>query len=534
MQHHASVIPEVPAAEAAGPLWRTVADAIERLVSDDGHPWRTTHLPTTEQLAQRFGVGRGTVRRALHHLAATGVVRLAFIPVDGRYRSTWVYGTDAGQAAEKSLWQEVADAIERLLSDDGHPWRTTHLPTTEQLAHQFGVSQTTVRQSLHHLAQTGLVRLVLLPVNGRHRRTWVYGTDVGQPAEKALWRTIADAIERLLLEDGHPWRTTHLPTPEQIGQQFGVSPSVVRRALHHLAQTGLVRLVLLPVNGRYRETWISAYHAAITPIRPRRYSQEQLEHTAAALLRFARPFGWTTLPGVAVLAQRLGVSQRRITATLEMLAERHQATRQRAPRRSGDGLAWRLNPRNVTPVADPVPNVRTSTLVLDHMIGRIRAGEFRYRTPDGRVHHPPLPTQQDMALRYGISRWLARKVVIELARRGLYVLEPASHGLRPRLPVDAPVVDLPDHPAGTPAAPRMPPQHTVKPVMVAEDMAARIRAGEFRAGQRLPRTKDEFAAEYGISDKTMGLALDVLVTQGWITYLRPGTGRRKIPVVVRA
>ena len=365
----------------------------------------------------------------------------------------------------------------------------------------------------------------------QHDHASTTAADPGRRTREPLWRQIADAIERTLLEDGHPWRTTHLPTPAQIGEQFGVSDTTVRRALHHLAGTGIVQLVLAPVDGRYRQRWISAYHAEVAPIRPWRYSPERIEHTAAALLRFARPFGWTTLPGVAALANRLGVSYAQIEAALALLAGRHQAVRQLVPRRTGDKLAWRLNPRNDKPVLDPLPDAPVATLVLDHMIGRIRSGEFRYRTPDGRVHHPPLPTQQDMAVRYGISRWLARKIVAELARRGHYVLEPVRNGLTPRLPMDAPVVDLPDHPAGRVAAPRMPPPHTVKPLTVADDMARRILAGEFPAGRRLPRTKDEFAAEYGISDKTMGLALDALLAYGWITYLRPGRGRRKIPVV---
>jgi GntR family transcriptional regulator, phosphonate transport system regulatory protein len=65
----------VPTAETAGvALWRRVADQLERALADGSYPV-DTRLPGEIEIAQRLGVNRHTVRRALAALADRGFVR---------------------------------------------------------------------------------------------------------------------------------------------------------------------------------------------------------------------------------------------------------------------------------------------------------------------------------------------------------------------------------------------------------------------------------------------------------------------------
>src|SRR4029077_21292735 len=62
-------------AESAGvALWRRAADPLERAIVDGRYPV-DTRLPGEIDMAQRLGVNRHTVRRALAALAARGFVR---------------------------------------------------------------------------------------------------------------------------------------------------------------------------------------------------------------------------------------------------------------------------------------------------------------------------------------------------------------------------------------------------------------------------------------------------------------------------
>jgi GntR family transcriptional regulator len=56
---------------------------------------------------------------------------------------------------------------------------------------------------------------------------------------------------------------------------------------------------------------------------------------------------------------------------------------------------------------------------------------------------------------------------------------------------------------------------------IADEIAARIRAGEWKVGERVPTT-DAFAAEYGVSEATAYRALSLLVFVG---LLRGESGR---------
>ena len=65
----------LPSAEIAGvALWRRVADHLERAIADGRYPVDTRLLGEIE-IAQRLGVNRHTVRRAIAALADRGFVR---------------------------------------------------------------------------------------------------------------------------------------------------------------------------------------------------------------------------------------------------------------------------------------------------------------------------------------------------------------------------------------------------------------------------------------------------------------------------
>ena len=56
---------------------------------------------------------------------------------------------------------------------------------------------------------------------------------------------------------------------------------------------------------------------------------------------------------------------------------------------------------------------------------------------------------------------------------------------------------------------------------IADEIAARVRAGEWKPGERVPTT-DEFADEYGVSEATAYRALSLLIYSG---LLRGESGR---------
>jgi GntR family transcriptional regulator len=65
---------------------------------------------------------------------------------------------------------------------------------------------------------------------------------------------------------------------------------------------------------------------------------------------------------------------------------------------------------------------------------------------------------------------------------------------------------------------------------IADDMAKRIRAGEWPVGVRLPTT-EEIATEYGVSEATAYRAASILVDRGLITGT-PGRGRFVVPEAI--
>jgi GntR family transcriptional regulator, phosphonate transport system regulatory protein len=65
---------KAPADAAGVTLWRRVADGLERRIGDGTYP-PNSRLPGELEIADRFGVNRHTVRRAIAALAERGMVR---------------------------------------------------------------------------------------------------------------------------------------------------------------------------------------------------------------------------------------------------------------------------------------------------------------------------------------------------------------------------------------------------------------------------------------------------------------------------
>jgi GntR family phosphonate transport system transcriptional regulator len=110
-------------AEAAGvALWRRVADQIERTIADGSYR-SGTRLPGEVEIAERFGVNRHTVRRALAALAERGLVRAergsgTYVearripyPIRARTRFSEIVGT-SGRAAGGRIIASSAESAE--------------------------------------------------------------------------------------------------------------------------------------------------------------------------------------------------------------------------------------------------------------------------------------------------------------------------------------------------------------------------------------------------------------------------------------
>jgi len=100
-------------AETAGiALWRRVADQLERAIADGSYPV-DTRLPGEIEIAQRLGVNRHTVRRALAALADRAYVetrRLRY-PISSRTRFSEIVGA-AGREPGGRLLASVSEEAE--------------------------------------------------------------------------------------------------------------------------------------------------------------------------------------------------------------------------------------------------------------------------------------------------------------------------------------------------------------------------------------------------------------------------------------
>lgn len=122
--------------DAGVALWRRIADEIERAIADGTHP-EGSRLPGETEIAERFGVNRHTVRRAIAGLAERGLVRAArgsgtFVasrripyPIGARTRFSEIVGTTGYAAGGRMLAGRTEpagrDVASRLRIAEGNP-----------------------------------------------------------------------------------------------------------------------------------------------------------------------------------------------------------------------------------------------------------------------------------------------------------------------------------------------------------------------------------------------------------------------------
>ena len=110
------------AAEPGGvTLWRRVADGLERAIADGTYP-ANGRLPGEVEIADRFGVNRHTVRRAIAALAERGIVRAergsgTYVearripyPIRPRTRFSEIVGTSGREAGGRLIASAIAAA----------------------------------------------------------------------------------------------------------------------------------------------------------------------------------------------------------------------------------------------------------------------------------------------------------------------------------------------------------------------------------------------------------------------------------------
>lgn len=105
----------MPAAEPAGvTLWRRVADGLERGIGNGTYPAQS-RLPGEVEIAERYGVNRHTVRRAIAALAERGLLRAergsgTYVearripyPIKSRTRFSEIVGTSGHEAGGRLI-----------------------------------------------------------------------------------------------------------------------------------------------------------------------------------------------------------------------------------------------------------------------------------------------------------------------------------------------------------------------------------------------------------------------------------------------
>ncbi|GAA1399200.1 hypothetical protein GCM10009613_54460 [Pseudonocardia kongjuensis] len=129
---------------------RKISDEIRRQIrGGDLQPGQ--HLPSELQLAEKYGVSRGTIRSALSILSAEGVVQV----VPGVGRKVAGENPDAEPIA---AYARIARELEgRLLA--GEFSAGSVLPSEAQLRAQYGVSRNTIRRAYNVLRESHLIRV---------------------------------------------------------------------------------------------------------------------------------------------------------------------------------------------------------------------------------------------------------------------------------------------------------------------------------------------------------------------------------------
>lgn len=332
----------------------------------------------------------------------------------------------------------------------------------------------------------------------------------GRP--KAAWRIVAEAIaalvEAALADPDHPW-TRHWPSSSEMADQFDVPKSTVAQALRHLAGQGLLAKTVMPAAMGGTARFVPAVRA------PAFVRSPSVDEVAAWLADQAMRGAFDLVPPYRELAGRLGVRVRTIPAALGVLADRGLAHRVRV---RGVNRWWIAPPHELRsrprarPTAYPIP------LAYDDVLRRIRDGEFRYRTPDGRVHEAPFPTFVELAARYGGSQRAAAQVHRAVREAGLIVPGP-NRSARFLLAPHVPAVDR--HASPPPPPLRTPRPRNKRAHEIAEAVLRRIRAGEF-ADRPLP-TQTDLIAEYRVGWHNVRAAYVELRRRGWVEFRFRGT-----------
>lgn len=112
----------MPATEPTGvTLWRRVADGLERGIGDGTYPAQS-RLPGEMEIAERYGVNRHTVRRAIATLAERGLLRAergsgTYVeasripyPIQSRTRFSEIVGTSGREAGGRLIASTTEDA----------------------------------------------------------------------------------------------------------------------------------------------------------------------------------------------------------------------------------------------------------------------------------------------------------------------------------------------------------------------------------------------------------------------------------------
>ncbi|WP_412763226.1 GntR family transcriptional regulator [Pseudonocardia alni] len=124
---------------------RRIADELRDRVRDNMGPGGL--LPSEAELAQQYGVARGTVRVALSTLVGEGLIEV--VPGVGR--------RIVGEAPDRTtaygrIVTEFTEQIRAGMLGQGSP-----LPSEAKVMQQYGVSRNTVRRAYKVLADAGVV-----------------------------------------------------------------------------------------------------------------------------------------------------------------------------------------------------------------------------------------------------------------------------------------------------------------------------------------------------------------------------------------
>ncbi|WP_416520025.1 GntR family transcriptional regulator [Streptomyces achromogenes] len=132
----------MPATPAPRGTYLTIAKEIAAEARADPE---MEELPSVHDVMARYGVSRGLVLRAFHHLEKEGVA----VPVPGaRWRVAW----RGPQVEEKPLAARIADVITEDQLQVGAAF-----PSETKLAERLGVSRPTVRKALAELETAGIL-----------------------------------------------------------------------------------------------------------------------------------------------------------------------------------------------------------------------------------------------------------------------------------------------------------------------------------------------------------------------------------------